>query len=32
MLNQIEKNIAFLCALGNAQALLRARGLESCKH
>ena len=30
-MNTIEKNIAFLCASGNAQALLRARGIESCK-
>jgi hypothetical protein len=32
MLNRTVKNIAFLWALENAQALLRAKGLESCKH
>lgn len=32
MLNQTEKNIAFSYTLENSQALLCARGLESCKH
>jgi len=32
MLNPAEMNIAFLCVLGNSQALLRAKEIESCKH